>query len=47
MPNRYYSNTAIATTLTAGITSANTVIAVAATTGFPASTPYTLVLDEG
>ena len=47
MPNRYYSNTAIATTLTAAVTTSNTVLPVAATTGFPASTPYTLVLDEG
>lgn len=42
---RQFSSTAVATTLTAGINGAVTSMAVAATTGFPASTPYTLVLD--
>jgi len=42
---RYYSSTAQDTTLTAGISNSATTINVAATTGFPASTPFTLVLD--
>lgn len=45
-PNRYYSNTAVATTLTAGVSDVATVLPVAATTGFPGSFPYTLILDE-
>jgi len=47
MAIRFYSSTAIQTTLTAGITPSNTTIVVAATTGFPGSTPYTLSLDYG
>jgi hypothetical protein len=45
--NRYYSNTAVDTTLTADAPSGATTIQVAATTGFPLSYPYTLVLDKG
>jgi hypothetical protein len=45
--SRYYSNTAVETTLSAGITSSATTIQVAATTGFPASVPFTLALDAG
>lgn len=44
---RFYSNTAIATTLNGAITGANTTIVVLSTSGFPVSFPYTLVLDEG
>lgn len=47
MAIRYYSSTAIQTTLTASITPSSTTIQVAATTGFPGSTPYTLSLDYG
>lgn len=47
MARRYYSTTAVATTLTGSISNATTSIPVAATTGFPGSTPYTLLLDEG
>jgi hypothetical protein len=42
--NRYYSAVAQDTTLTSGISSSSTSIAVAATTGFP-STPFVLALD--
>src|SRR6184192_3665696 len=44
---RYYSSTAGNTTLSGGVTSTATTITVAATTGFPVSFPYTLVLDPG
>lgn len=47
MPRRYYSSTAAATTLTGSISNSATSIPVAATTGFPGTTPYTLILDEG
>lgn len=47
MPRRYYSSTAVATTLTGSITNATTSIPVAATTGFPGTTPFTLIFDEG
>lgn len=43
--SRYYSSTAQDTTLTAFISNSATTINVSATTGFPSSTPYVLVLD--
>ena len=43
--NRYYSSTAVDTTLTGAINSSATTITVAAVSGFPASYPYTLALD--
>lgn len=45
--SRFYSSTALETTLTTSITPSTTVIQVAATTGFPGSLPYTLALDYG
>ena len=45
--NRYYSSNAVRTTTTATLTSIATSVPVAATTGFPPSVPFTLVLDEG
>jgi hypothetical protein len=42
--NRYYSSTAIDTTLTGAVNSAGTSITVASVSGFPASYPYTLAL---
>lgn len=45
MTVRYYSSTAIETTLMSPITGSTTVISVAATTGFPGTTPFTLALD--
>ena len=43
--NRYYSSTAVDTTLTGAVNGSATSITVAATSGFPASYPYTLALD--
>lgn len=45
--SRFYSSTAAATTLSGSINGSATSITVGATTGFPASTPYTLALDYG
>lgn len=47
MTVRFYSSTAQQTSLTGTITGSDTTIAVGATTGFPASTPFTLALDYG
>lgn len=47
MADAYYSNTAVATTLTGSISSGATSINVGATTGFPGSFPYTLAVDYG
>lgn len=44
---RYYSSTAVQTTLNGGITSGATSLVVFSTTGFPGSFPYTLALDYG
>jgi len=43
--NRYYSSTAVDTTLTGAINASATSITVASVSGFPASYPYTLALD--
>jgi hypothetical protein len=43
--NRYYSSTAVDTTLTGSVNGSATSITVAATSGFPTSYPYTLALD--
>lgn len=45
--SRFYSSTALETTLTGSVTPSSTTIQVAATTGFPGSVPYTLALDYG
>jgi hypothetical protein len=45
MVNRYYSSTAVDTTLTAAVTSGGVSISVASTSGFPTSYPYTLAID--
>ena len=45
MPRRYYSSTAQETTLSSGINNTVATITVGATTGFPGSFPYTLILD--
>lgn len=42
---RYYTNSAIATTLNAGITNSSSTIQVADMTGLPTNYPYTLILD--
>ena len=43
--SRFYSSTALETTLTNSVTPSTTIIQVAATTGFPGSLPYRLALD--
>ena len=43
--NRYYSSTAVDTTLTGAVNASATTVTVAAVSGFPASYPYTLALD--
>jgi hypothetical protein len=43
--NRYYSSTAVDTTLTGSVNGSATSITVGSTSGFPASYPYTLALD--
>jgi hypothetical protein len=45
MARRYYSSTAMRTTLSAGLTNTGTTMAVTSISGFPASFPYTLILD--
>jgi hypothetical protein len=45
--NRYYSNTAVSTTLSGGINNSVTSMVVGSVSGFPVSFPYTLVIDEG
>ena len=47
MARRYYSSTAVETTLTSNVSNSATTLPVASTSGFPAQTPYTLILDEG
>jgi len=46
MALRYYSSTAEKTTLTASMTDTQTTLVVTATTGFPSTKPYTLILDQ-
>ena len=46
MALRYYSSTAERTTLTASMTNSQTTMVVTATTGFPASKPFTLIIDQ-
>ena len=41
----YYSSVAVQTTLSGGITAGATAMTVASTTGFPASTPFKLIID--
>lgn len=47
MARRYYSSTAVATTLASGISNSATSLAVTALTGYPANTPWTAIIDEG
>ena len=44
--SRYYSSVARATTLTGDINASATSATVAAATGFPSSTPYTMIIDQ-
>jgi hypothetical protein len=43
---RYYSSTAVKTTLSSSITSSDTSMTVASTSGFPSSYPYTLIIEK-
>ena len=45
MPRRYFSSVAEATTITGSINGSATSVTVAALTGFPASFPFTAVID--
>lgn len=47
MPRRYYSSTAVTTTLSSQISNSATSLAVTALTGYPANTPWTAIIDEG
>lgn len=47
MPRRYFSSTAVATTLASQTTNSATTITVTALTGYPANTPWTAIIDEG
>jgi hypothetical protein len=46
MPRRYYSSIAAQTTLSAGIDSSTSTVPVVAVSGWPASFPYTLLIDK-
>lgn len=46
MARRYYSSTALRTTLASSVSDVATSMVVNAVTGFPASTPYTLIVDQ-
>lgn len=45
MARRYYSSTAVATTLSGGVSNVATSFTVGATTGFPGSYPFTIIVD--
>jgi len=47
MARRYYSSTAVRTTVSGSLTNSATSITVVATTGFPTSYPWTGILDQG
>jgi hypothetical protein len=47
MARRYFSSTAVATTLSAAANNVTTSITVTALSGFPNSTPWTAIIDEG
>ena len=46
MARRYYSSIAQRTTLSSSISSSATSMVVAAVTGFPSTTPYTMIIDQ-
>jgi len=46
MARRYYSSTAARTTLASGVDDSTTTLSVVAVSGWPASYPYTLILDQ-
>jgi hypothetical protein len=46
MARRYYSSTAVRTTLASGVDDTTTTFSVVAVAGWPASFPYTLIVDQ-
>ena len=46
MARRYFSSTAVRTTISSGVSSSATSVTVAATTGFPTSYPWSAILDQ-
>lgn len=46
MSRRYYSSVAVPTTLLSSVTDSATTLPLAASTGFPSSYPFTLIVDE-
>lgn len=46
MPTRYYSNTAVRTTLSAGVTNIQTTLSVQSVSGYPTSYPYIITIDR-
>lgn len=46
MARRYYSSVAVPTTLSSSVTDSATTLPLAASTGFPSSYPFTLIVDE-
>lgn len=46
MPRRYYSSVAQRTTLASSVSDVATTMVVNAAVGFPASTPYTMIVDQ-
>ena len=46
MARRYYASTAVATTLSGSLNNSATSLTVAALSGFPASTPWTAIIDK-
>lgn len=46
MPRRYYSSTAVATTLSGSINNSTTSVTVTALSGFPNTTPWTAIIDK-
>lgn len=46
MPRRYYASTAVATTLSGSLSNSATSVSVTALSGFPASTPWTAIIDK-
>lgn len=47
MARHYYSDTAVSTTLSAGISNSATTVTVSSASGFPGSFPYYLAIDRG
>lgn len=46
-PNRFYSSNAVETTVSSSISSGAASVAVTAVTGFPSSTPFTIIFEVG